>query len=83
MALSKDELKAAILEKAGKGPKPQSYITDFYACDPDTKPRAIKNVANELVKEGKMVFWSSGSTTMYCLKERAKDEEARDAAEEG
>ena len=81
MALSKDELKAAILAKAEKAPKPQLYIKDFYACDPDTKPRAIKNVANELVKEGKMVFWSSGSTTMYCLKDRAKDEEARDAAE--
>jgi hypothetical protein len=81
MALSEDELKAAILEKAGKGPKAQFYIKDFYACDPDTKPRAIKNVANGLVKEGKMVFWSSGSTTMYCLKDRAKDEESRDAAE--
>ena len=66
MALTTDELKAAILEKALNGPKAQLYIKDFYACDPDTKPRAIKNAANDLVKEGKMVFWSSGSTTMYC-----------------
>lgn len=82
MALSNDELKAAILKKAATAPKPQLYIKDFYDCDPDTKPRAVKNAANDLVKEGKMVFWSSGSTTMYCLKDRAKDEEARDAAEE-
>jgi len=77
MALSKEELKAAILDKAMKAPKPQLYVKDFYACDPDSKPRAVKNAANELVKEGKMDFWSSGSTTMYAAKGRAKDEESR------
>lgn len=75
MALSKEELKAAILEKAEKSPKPQLYIKDFYACDPEAKPRDVKNVANDLVKEGKMMFWSSGSTTMYALKNRIKNEE--------
>ncbi len=77
MALSKEDLKAAILEKAQNAPKPQLYVKDFYKCDPDSKPRAIKNAANELVKEGKMDFWSSGSTTMYAAKGRAKDEETR------
>lgn len=75
MALSNDELKAAILEKALTAPKPQLYVKDFYACDPDAKPRAVKNAANDLVKEGKMEFWSSGSTTMYAAKGRAKNEE--------
>ncbi|MDH3346758.1 MAG: dissimilatory sulfite reductase D family protein [Desulfobulbaceae bacterium] len=75
MALSKEELKEKILEKAMKAAKPQLYVKDFYKCDPETKPRAIKNAANELVKEGKMTFWSSGSTTMYAAKGRAKDEE--------
>jgi DeoR/GlpR family transcriptional regulator of sugar metabolism len=77
MALSKDELKAAILEKATKSPKGQLYVKDFYECDPETKPREIKKAANELVTDGKMVFWSSGSTTMYAVKGRAKDESAR------
>ncbi|MGV1099851.1 dissimilatory sulfite reductase D family protein [Thiovibrio sp. JS02] len=77
MALSKEELKAAILEKAIKAPKPQLYVKDFYACDPESKPRDVKNAANELVKEGKMDFWSSGSTTMYAAKGRAKNEETR------
>ncbi|MDH5298866.1 MAG: dissimilatory sulfite reductase D family protein [Desulfobulbaceae bacterium] len=77
MAFSKEELKAAILEKAIKGPKPQYYVKDFYECDPDSKPREVKNAANELVKEGKMDFWSSGSTTMYAAKGRAKNEETR------
>jgi len=77
MPLSKEELKEKILEKAMKAPKPQLYVKDFYACDPEAKPRDIKKAANELVTEGKMVFWSSGSTTMYAAKGRAKDEEAR------
>ncbi|GAB4333216.1 MAG: dissimilatory sulfite reductase D family protein [Desulfobulbaceae bacterium] len=75
MAMSKDELKEAILKKAETAPKPQLYVKDFYACDPDSSPRAIKNAANELVREGKLTFWSSGSTTMYAAKGRAKDEE--------
>ena len=75
MALSIEELKAAILKKAETAPKPQLYIKDFYACDPDAKPRVVKNAANDLVKEGKMMFWSSGSTTMYAMKDRIKNEE--------
>jgi hypothetical protein len=75
MALSKDELKAAIIKKAETAPKPQLYIKDFYACDPDTKPRDMKNLANDLVKEGKLMFWSSGSTTMYAIPSRIKNEE--------
>jgi hypothetical protein len=75
MQLSKEALKSAILQKAETSPKPQLYIKDFYACDPETKPRDLKNVANDLVKEGKLMFWSSGSTTMYALKNRIKNEE--------
>jgi hypothetical protein len=75
MALSKEELKDAIEEKAKTSPKPQLYIKDFYACDPDTKPRDMKNVANEMVREGRLMFWSSGSTTMYGIPSRIQDEE--------
>ncbi|RPH40902.1 MAG: sulfite reductase [Desulfobulbaceae bacterium] len=78
MQLSKDALKIAILEKAKSSPKAQLYIKDFYACDPETKPRDLKNMANDLVKEGKLMFWSSGSTTMYALKDRIKNEEGTD-----
>lgn len=77
MQLSLEALKAAILKKAETSPKPQLYIKDFYVCDPETKPRALKNVANDLVKEGKLMFWSSGSTTMYALKNRIKNEETK------
>lgn len=76
MPLSKDDLKAAIIEKATKSPKPQLYIKDFYKCDPEAKPRTIKNVANEMVREGSLMFWSSGSTTMYAIPSRIKDDDA-------
>ena len=75
MPLSLEELKDAIEEKATKSPKPQLYVKDFYKCDPDAKPRQIKNVANEMVREGRLAFWSSGSTTMYGVPSRIQNEE--------
>ena len=75
MALSVEDLKKAIIEKASKAPKPQLYIKDFYDCDPDAKPRDIKKVANQLVTEGELMFWSFGSTIMYARPDRIKNEE--------
>jgi hypothetical protein len=75
MAMSVEEVEAAMIQKATKAPKPQLYIKDFYKCDPDRKPREIKKIANNLVTQGKLMYWSSGSTTMYALPERIKDEE--------
>jgi hypothetical protein len=78
MGMSDEEIQAAMIEKATKSPKAQLYIKDFYKCDPDTKPRMIKNLANDLVKKGELMFWSSGSTTMYARPDRIKDEEGAD-----
>ncbi|MCK5516332.1 MAG: dissimilatory sulfite reductase D family protein [Desulfobulbaceae bacterium] len=75
MAMSEEEVEAAIIAKASKSPKPQLYIKDFYKCDPERKPRAIKNIANKLVTKGELMFWSSGSTTMYARPDRIKNEE--------
>jgi len=78
MAMSVEEVEAKIIEKATKSPKPQLYIKDFYECDADRSPRDIKNIANGLVKKGKLMFWSSGSTTMYAIPERIKNEEGKE-----
>lgn len=75
MAMDKEELKNLIEEKATKSPKPQLYIKDFYKCDPDTKPRVMKNICNEMVREERLMFWSSGSTTMYGIPSRIQNEE--------
>ncbi len=67
MAVDKEELKQKILEFATKKAKHKSkmYIKDLYKADPNAKPREVKNAANELVREGKLEFFSSGSTVMY------------------
>ena len=82
MGMSDDEIKQKMIEKATKAPKPQLYVKDFYKCDPDSKPRKIKNLANDLVKSGDLMFWSSGSTTMYALPSRIKNEENQDMSDE-
>jgi hypothetical protein len=73
----KEAVKATILEKITAAKKPALYLKDMHKWFDDAKPREIKNAANELVKERKLMFWSSGSSTMYALPDRAKDEDKR------
>ncbi|MDA8163033.1 MAG: dissimilatory sulfite reductase D family protein [Desulfobacteraceae bacterium] len=67
MAVDKEELKKKLVEYATKKAafKSKMYIKDLYAAEPDASPREVKNAANELVREGKLEFFSSGSTVMY------------------
>jgi hypothetical protein len=76
----KEEIKATIIAQLTKAKKPALYLKDmhkWFKDDASVKPRTIKNVANEMVREQKLVFWSSGSSTMYALPDRAKDEDKR------
>ncbi|OGQ95359.1 MAG: hypothetical protein A2521_06855 [Deltaproteobacteria bacterium RIFOXYD12_FULL_57_12] len=77
MAADREQIKAKILEEMAKAKKPALYLKDMHKWLEDVSPREIKNAANELVKESKLKFWSSGSSTMYTLPDRAKDEDAR------
>ncbi len=67
MAVDIEELKEKILAFATKKAKHKSkmYIKDLYKADPDAKPREVKKAANALVQEGKLEYFSSGSTVMY------------------
>ena len=73
----KEAINATILKEMAETKKPALYLKDMHKWFPDDKPREIKNAANELVKESKLKFWSSGSSTMYSLPDRAKDEDSR------
>jgi hypothetical protein len=53
---------------AKKKGKSKFYLNDFYKMVPDMKPRAIKNIVNEMVREETLEYWSSGSTTLIGLK---------------
>ncbi len=71
-----EEAKKTIMEflDAKKG-KTKFYFNDFTKALPDMKPRDVKKVLTALVQEGKLEFWSSGSTTMYGLTGAGKQEE--------
>jgi len=76
----KESIKATILAEMTKAKKPALYLKDmhkWFGDDASVKPRDIKNVANEMVREQKLMFWSSGSSTMYALPDRAKNEDKR------
>lgn len=76
MAADIEELKKKVLDFMTKKAKFKSkmYFKDLCKADPDAKMREIKKAATELVKEEKVEYWSSGSTTMYGLKGGGKSE---------
>lgn len=55
-----------MLEKKGKM-KSKFYFKDFTKIFEEGKPREVKKILTSLVNEGILIFWSSGSTTMYGL----------------
>lgn len=71
-----DEDKQKVIEflESKKG-KTKFYFNDFAKALPEKKPREIKKVLTALVNDGKLEFWSSGSTTMYGLTGAGKQEE--------
>lgn len=63
------------LESKKGGSKTKFYFNDFTKLLPDAKPREVKKVLTALVNDGELVFWSSGSTTMYGIAGEGKQEE--------
>jgi predicted sugar kinase len=73
-----DEGKRAILDYFAKEKvKRKLYFNDIQKALPDMKPRDVKKIVNEMVQEGLLTYWSSGSTTLYTLPDKdalAKEE---------
>ncbi len=67
--MDEEATKTLIVEtlKKKKG-KSKFYLKDFYKMVPDEKPRAVKNLVNQMVQEETLEYWSSGSTTLIGLK---------------
>jgi Mn-dependent DtxR family transcriptional regulator len=61
-----EEAKEKIVETLTKKLKRKSkfYFNDL-AKIIEMKPRAAKKIINQLVQEGVLEYWSSGSTSMY------------------
>ena len=56
--------------------KSKFYFNDFLPLFPEKKPREVKKILSQLVKDEVMEYWSSGSTTMYGLKGAGKQASA-------
>ena len=72
--MDKEAAKKIVIEQLQKKSKSKSkfYLKDFNGMLPDARPREVKNIVNEMVKEGTLEYWSSGSTTMIGLKGAGK-----------
>jgi len=78
--MDKEAGKKAIVEFLKKKSKSKSkfYLKDFYEVIPTEKVRDVKNLVNEMVKDGTLEYWSSGSTTLIGLKGAGKQAGAED-----
>lgn len=76
--MATEEEKAVIVDflKEKSGSKSKFYFQDFIKLFDDKKPREVKKIVTELVNDGVMEYWSSGSTTMYGLKGAGKQADA-------
>ncbi|MDA8334174.1 MAG: dissimilatory sulfite reductase D family protein [Peptococcaceae bacterium] len=74
-----EELKKAILDFAENSKKSKFYFKDMekgvQEKFPDAKMREIKKAATALINEGVLIFFSTGSSTMYGLKGRGMTED--------
>jgi Mn-dependent DtxR family transcriptional regulator len=63
-----EEAKAKIIEELTKKLKSKSkfYFNDLSKIL-EEKPRDAKKIVNQLVQDGVLEYWSSGSTSMYGL----------------
>ncbi|MFH1488932.1 MAG: dissimilatory sulfite reductase D family protein [Pseudomonadota bacterium] len=74
-----EDLKKAIVEFAETSKKTKFYFNDMEKAVkkvlPDAKTRDIKKAATALVNEEVMIYFSTGSSTMYGLKGRGQTED--------
>jgi len=74
-----EDIKKLILEFAEGSKKTKFYFSDMEkavkAKLPDIKAREVKKAATALVNEEKLIYFSTGSTTMYGLKGRGQTED--------
>ena len=74
-----EDIKKAILEFAEGSKKTKFYFSDMEKgvrkVMPDVKTREVKKAATALINEEKLIYFSTGSTTMYGLKGRGQTDD--------
>ena len=74
-----EDIRNAILAFAEKSKKTKFYFNDMEKAVrkvmPDVKARMVKKAATSLINEEKLIYFSTGSTTMYGLKGKGQTED--------
>ena len=74
-----EDLRKAIMDFAGSSKKTKFYFNDIEKAVkkviPDAKTRAIKKAATSLVNDEHLMYFSTGSTTMYGMVGRGQTED--------
>jgi hypothetical protein len=78
--MSEQEKQAIVDFLKGKKGKSKHYFNDICKALPDLKMRQVKKIVNEMVTEGTLKLWSSGSTSLYML---STDQDAEKLKQEG
>lgn len=73
-----EEDKKLIVETLKSKSKTKFYLRDFNKLFPDKRPREVSKLVNDMVAEGILEYWSSGSTTMIGLKGAGIQREAEE-----
>ncbi|MCF8127173.1 MAG: dissimilatory sulfite reductase D family protein [Deltaproteobacteria bacterium] len=74
-----EDMKQAIMDFAEKSKKTKFYFNDIQKAVqkvlPDAKARMIKKAATALINEEKLIYFSTGSSTMYGMKGKGQTED--------
>jgi len=58
-----------LMQKSSQRGKQKTYVTEVAKKIEGASNRDVKKMVSELIAEGKLAYWSSGSTTYLMLKE--------------
>jgi len=70
--MSDEETKQMVLDWFHKNAKPgktKYYMKDVVKGLPDRDKRAVREALNDCTVDGTLMYWSTGSSTMFCLPE--------------
>ena len=72
MAYEEEKQKIIEFFKKSKG-KTKFYLSDLKKAIPDMKKKELKKVTTEMIEEGTLMYYSTGSSTMLQLPEEDID----------
>lgn len=80
-AEGRDKIVSALRAKSEKGGKTKFYFSDLVKMlELSPRDKEAKKIISQMIEEGILEYWSSGSTTMYGLSGTGKQASAENEA---